>query len=399
MTEEIKIRKSKKYFNTLEESDFCHPHDLSALSVLKKARGLDSVITWISKWSYEKVNRIMLMGNTIKATSTTYTRLYNMMTLACDILNMPLPELYVQTSGEIQAYTSGTGSPVIVITTALVESCEEEEILAAIAHELGHIKARHILYSQVASVLTRGTKMLGPIKKLLDVTLLVSLRSWSRKSELTADRAALLVTQNPKSVVSMLMKISGGSKSLNKEISPEDFIRQSEEYDRLENSMTGNALKLFITLSETHPFPVMRVSELMKWSHSEEYQTLLENGDDVPKHQSREENERIKNFRLTALSPATIQLKWEAPNVFGVDHYVIHRNINDYDFEVYKTVSGGTFQFKDKLSQKGFYKYYISACNHTGDLFGDTDVLLYEVTELDEPSLQEKLKNKFESFL
>ncbi|MBU3915573.1 M48 family metallopeptidase, partial [bacterium] len=207
----------KKYLNGLKDSDFLHPTDAKALSVLKSAKGLDVVINWLFKWSYEKVQRILHMGNAIRVTSASYNRLHEMIKLCGDILNMPYPELYVSQNAHVNAYTIGTTSPFMVLSTSIIEALEDEELLAVIAHEMGHIKAKHILYKQVANVLSRHTNWLGPLKVVLDYTLLLSIANWNRKSELTADRASLLVAQDIDTVVSVLMKISGGSRKLRDE--------------------------------------------------------------------------------------------------------------------------------------------------------------------------------------
>ena len=49
---------------------------------------------------------------------------------------------------------------------------------------------------------------------------------WLRAAELTCDRAALLVAQDPRVVISTLMKLSGGSPSFAAELNIDAFLEQ-----------------------------------------------------------------------------------------------------------------------------------------------------------------------------
>jgi Zn-dependent protease with chaperone function len=49
---------------------------------------------------------------------------------------------------------------------------------------------------------------------------------WLRAAELTCDRAALLVAQDPRVVVSALMKLAGGSPSFAAELNVDAFLQQ-----------------------------------------------------------------------------------------------------------------------------------------------------------------------------
>ena len=49
---------------------------------------------------------------------------------------------------------------------------------------------------------------------------------WLRAAELTCDRAALLVAQDPRIVISTLMKLSGGSPSFAAELNIDAFLEQ-----------------------------------------------------------------------------------------------------------------------------------------------------------------------------
>ncbi len=57
--------------------------------------------------------------------------------------------------------------------------------------------------------------------------ILVALLEWSRKSELSSDRAGLLAIQTPQGVMGTMLKMAGGGDS--EEMNLDEFIVQAEE--------------------------------------------------------------------------------------------------------------------------------------------------------------------------
>jgi hypothetical protein len=80
-------------------------------------------------------------------------------------------------------------------------------------------------------------------------------------AELTADRAAALVTNDPMVPMATLMRIAGGPV---KDMKLEAFIRQATEYQE-EPSALARYSRFFQEIEQTHPFPVRRVKELINW--------------------------------------------------------------------------------------------------------------------------------------
>jgi len=66
---------------------------------------------------------------------------------------------------------------------------------------------------------------------------------WVRCAEFTCDRAALLATQDPKVVMSLLMKLAGGSPTLAPQLNLDAFLAQARAYDDISNTELGEILK------------------------------------------------------------------------------------------------------------------------------------------------------------
>ena len=87
--------------------------------------------------------------------------------------------------------------PFIVIHSAALELLDDDELRALLAHELGHVMSGHALYRTIAEILLLVS--LGALPILAGIALLpvrLALLEWSRKSELSSDRAGLLGGQD-----------------------------------------------------------------------------------------------------------------------------------------------------------------------------------------------------------
>ena len=102
------------------------------------------------------------------------------------------------------------------------------------------------------------------------------LLQWQRAAELSCDRAALLVVQDPKAVQGVMMKLSGGSVQTASRLNVDAFVAQALSYDAAARaSPIGRQIRRAQESGATHPLPVMRALELERWASSGEYARLL----------------------------------------------------------------------------------------------------------------------------
>src|SRR6266849_5321305 len=113
------------------------------------------------------------------------------------------------------------------------------------------------------------------IKELLTLGMRTALLAWARRAELSCDRAALLVTQDPHVVGRTMMKLAGGTFA--SKVDYEQFLEQGRDFQK---NYDEKALDRFwadiVTAGLSHPFPVWRVSEVLKWVESGEYKALMD---------------------------------------------------------------------------------------------------------------------------
>ncbi|MBX2865740.1 MAG: M48 family metallopeptidase, partial [Leptolyngbyaceae cyanobacterium MAG.088] len=165
--------------------------------------------------------------------------------------------------------------PFIVVHTSLIELLNDRELQAVIGHELGHLKCDHGVYLTLANLLALAASQL-PLGPVVTQNLQSQILKWVRCAEFTCDRAALLVSQNSRTVASVLMKLAGGSPNLSAQLNLDAFLEQANAYENLSQDQLGALLKEMRTQELTHPVPVLRAKEITQWHGSQDYQKLLQ---------------------------------------------------------------------------------------------------------------------------
>ncbi|MFQ5998626.1 MAG: M48 family metallopeptidase [Candidatus Bathyarchaeia archaeon] len=181
-------------------------------------------------------------------------------TLALDFL----PRIYLSKSSALNAFSFGTDKqPVIALNIGLLRVLRDKRELAAIVgHEMGHIKSQHITYHSLAEMLAAGASFATGFFAtgiLISASLQMLLLSWARKSELTADRASLIVTGNLRSVVNTVARIAGGTN-----VSEKELEKKAVKADE------GFLEKLF-NLGSRHPSALARIKAIEEFHKSEQY--------------------------------------------------------------------------------------------------------------------------------
>jgi len=265
-------RKQLKTFPGLLAAEFQHPHDAAATEALASVPGLDLVVSKVLEYGLERIYYLENLADNVRVTERMLPRLHRYLGWACRILDVEEPELYVNLDPVPNAYTFGHKRPFIVLTSGLIDLLGDEELVFTIGHELGHIKAGHVLYTMLARniaviVSAIGQATLG-IGALLGQGLVVALHDWYGKAELTSDRAGLLCVQELDPCVSVFMKLAGGGGRLWAEMDRHEFLHQIDKYEEEDRSTLAKAYKTWLTVWRTHPFPILRAKELRDWFES-----------------------------------------------------------------------------------------------------------------------------------
>jgi Zn-dependent protease with chaperone function len=270
-----------KKFADLSKHDYIHPADSKALAALRAIPGIDSALKKLLEVTGESAIRVMFTASAVKVTPYQCPDLHAKLQVACTTLGVDMPDLFIQQNPVVNAFTGGVEKPIIVIHSSLVERLNEEETLAVIAHEVGHIHAEHVLYLTAAQLILAlaqiplaSLPVAGLVKEILSATMRGALLAWMRRAELSCDRAALLVCQDPHVIGRTMMKLAGGTFA--SKINYDLFLEQAREFQKnYDEKWLDKFWADVISSGMTHPFPIWRVSEILQWVESGQYAELM----------------------------------------------------------------------------------------------------------------------------
>ena len=256
-----------------------HPADRAALQALRAVPGVDEVIRKIlALLGGERGIRLLFQGNAVRIGPAQFPKLWHLHTEVCTTFDWPdVPELYVSQTPFFNAGAYGVDTPFIVIHSAALELLDDDELRVLLSHELGHVMSGHALYRTIAAIL--AIISLGALPMLASLVVLpvrLAFLEWSRKSELSADRAGLLGAQDIVVAQRLDMKMAGGGRGegFAGQMNVDAFMQQAHEY-----AASGEGLdvvyKVLSTLALTHPMHTVRAAELQRWVASGDYDRIL----------------------------------------------------------------------------------------------------------------------------
>lgn len=261
----------------LKADQFRHPLDLEATNALKQLPGLDLMVRQLLGQLGEQFFMLENLASSVQVGENQLPHLHQLLVDACKTLDLEVPQLYVRQHPMPNAYTFAMRGkqPFVVMHTSLIDLLTDEEVKAVIGHELGHLKCEHGVYLTLANLIVLAAGQISPVGTILAQGLQAQMLEWLRCAEFTCDRAALLATQDPRVVASVLMKLAGGSPTLAPKLNLDAFLTQARAYDDLSSTELGEMLKQAQTAQLSHPVPVLRAREIDRWASSKNYESLL----------------------------------------------------------------------------------------------------------------------------
>ena len=250
-----------------------HPADKAALQALRRLPVFDEVLRKLFGFFGEKPVRLAFQANAVRVSPNQFRRVNE---LYEDVLKtMDAPKrypLFVSQTPMVNAGAYGMDEPFIILNSGTVALLDDDELSFVLGHELGHIMSDHVLYRTMTILLIQLAQMGFPVVGLAARAVLVALLEWYRKSELSSDRAGLLSVQDPQIAMRTMLKMAGGGDA--SQTSLNEFIQQAEEY-RESGDVADQVFKILNLLGTTHPFFVLRVSEIRGWIETGAYDRLL----------------------------------------------------------------------------------------------------------------------------
>ena len=254
---------------------FQHPADRAASAALRSIPYLDTVVRRLIELGYERALRQSYLGSSVRLSERQLGDVWREHAIAYATLDMDeVPDLYLTHYPSPNAMTIGARRPIVVVQSELVRLLDAPQRRAVFAHEAAHILADHQLYRtalEILVLLARTARLPLPLAPVR-----TALMEWGRATELSADRAAAIVTRDPLVVCRTLMSLAGGA--MVEQLDLDVFMRQGMDY-----SESGGGLerltRLTLDLGVTHTLPVKRAHELMAWVRSGEFDRIVGAGE------------------------------------------------------------------------------------------------------------------------
>ncbi|MBS1706708.1 MAG: M48 family metallopeptidase [Armatimonadetes bacterium] len=271
----------RKRFPGITAAAFVSEADRSALEALRRVPLLPQVVQKFYEIGADRWMYCWNMAMSVRCGPRQYKTLYEILRESCAILDVPEPELYVTNNPFPNAFAGGVERPYITLRSSIVDTLSDEELFHLMGHELGHIKAGHVLYFSIARILQPLLEMLGRrtfgLGDVASIGLMMAFAEWSRNAEISADRAGLLVAQDISLSIGANLALCAGPSRLREELSQDSFMDQARAYQDMSfaDSMGKLALFLFGNWTATHPMPVHRSQQLERWHQTGDYSRIL----------------------------------------------------------------------------------------------------------------------------
>lgn len=279
MSTSLPAQRPRQTFPQISGVAWEHPADRAALQTLRSVPGVDEVIRkTLALLGGERGVRLLFQGNAVRVGPAQFPKLWHLHIEVCTTFDWPtVPELYVSQTPFFNAGAYGIDQPFIVVHSAALELLNDEELRVLMSHELGHVISGHALYRTIAAILALIS--LGALPTLAGLAVLpirLAFLEWSRKSELSADRAGLLGAQDIVAAQRLDMKMAGGGRGdgFGGQLNVDAFMQQAHEYATSSEGLDV-VYKVLSTLALSHPMHTVRAAELQRWVATGEYDRIL----------------------------------------------------------------------------------------------------------------------------
>ena len=223
---------------------------------------------------YERALRQASLGSAVRLGQEQLPHYWVLHREVLNVLDIAeVPDLYLTQFPFANAATIGAGKPAVILNSELVRLLDTDRLRVVLAHEASHVLSDHVLYQTALIILLRLGLRLPVVAGLPLLAVRGALLEWFRAAELSCDRGAAVVTRDPLAVCRTLMTLAAGAAA--EDLNLDAFMAQAMDYD---DPGTGldRISRLLGDLNITHPMPVRRVRELMRWVREGDYDRIVD---------------------------------------------------------------------------------------------------------------------------
>jgi Zn-dependent protease with chaperone function len=224
----VAARKGAATARAREGAHYAYGADLRLRSALDKLRPVTLAVEATLRF-WQTVGRNRLVGGSPKVGEKQFPQVHKLALRAAEVLQIPTPSVYLSVDPKVApARTLGTADEAtIVLYAPLLDTLTDPELLFLIGHECGHIQNGHTIYLTASYFLTEAAK--SYVVRWAVQPAILALNGWSRRADITCDRAGLLSVRDLAAATAALVKLSVGSRRLYGDIDVDEYLRQLDE--------------------------------------------------------------------------------------------------------------------------------------------------------------------------
>ena len=266
----------------LSSTAYEHNLDRKSLEALRAMPGFPALAKWVGANIAERQFRLHQLSSGVRCGEDQFPELVAMLDTARHRLGLTerlAPTLFLGESPMMNAMTLGFDESYVVVKSALLDQLDDDEVVAVLGHELGHLHCGHPLYKSLAYMVIGGAAVFSGVIRLLTAPIQKALLKWSRCAELTCDRAGLLACRDLGAALGVELTMAGGRRpgtTTRTSIRLAPFIAQARELQDMESdSWVDGVMGDLLSMNRTHPYVVWRVTELLRWVEHGSYLEIL----------------------------------------------------------------------------------------------------------------------------
>jgi Zn-dependent protease with chaperone function len=213
---------------------------------------------------WRDVARTELLGTAVKVSDDQYPRVWEAAKKAGTALRVRVPVIFAAPMPSIKVKVLGTDdAPHLIVNLELAEKLDEVELIAAIAHELAHVQNGHILFGTALHYLSNQAAFF--VRWVIQPAIM-TLQAWSRRAEITCDRAALLAVRDLDRTLAALVKLELGVEK-GSAFNADEYLKALPD--------TKRGIGRYAELFRAHPYLPKRVQALRLFAESELYARVI----------------------------------------------------------------------------------------------------------------------------
>ncbi|HSD90344.1 MAG TPA: M48 family metallopeptidase, partial [Kofleriaceae bacterium] len=168
--------------------------------------------------------------------------------------------IFAAPSSSIKVKVLGTDdAPHLIVNLDLAEKLDDTELIAAIAHELAHIQNGQLLYATALHYLNTSAAF---FVRWVVQPAIMTLQAWSRRAEVTCDRAALLAVRDVDKTLQAMVRMELGLDK-GSAFNAEEYLRALPDVKK--------GVGRFAEFFRSHPYVPKRVQALRLFAESALY--------------------------------------------------------------------------------------------------------------------------------